>query len=336
MEIGLYTFGDIVANPKSGKAPSPQERMRQMLDMAQLAEGSGLDILGVGEHHSLKFVNSATATTLAAVAAITKRIRLTSATTLLSTADPVRTFQEFATADLVPGGRVELIFGRGAFTDNFPLFGFDTKDYDALFIEKLELFKLLNTNEVVSWKGRFRPELIRQEIAPRPAQSQLPVWIGAGSQGSVARAAALGYPVAIPVLGGTLSNYARLGQLYRHAWQQAGHEGPAKIAVFSHLQVTESSRQMQTDFYPYYSAYLEPLFKGPMPVEQFQHMLSPDGSLIGGSPQQVIDKLMFLKEKMGISRYVGQIDIGGQDFKAVAKSIELFATQVAPVLRQSD
>lgn len=198
MELGLYTFGDLVKDPKTGKTISGKERMHQLMELAKVADEAGLDILGVGEHHGLNFVNSATATTIAAMAAVTKRIRFTSASTLLTTADPVRTFQEFATADLVSEGRVEIIFGRGAFTDNFPLFGFDLKDYDNLFIEKLKLFELLNSNERVSWKGRFRPELIDAEIAPRPAQEKLPVWIGAGSQGSVIRAASLGYPVVIP------------------------------------------------------------------------------------------------------------------------------------------
>src|SRR6478735_6314522 len=257
MELGLYTFGDLVADPKTGKTISSQERMRQMIELAQIADQSGLDILGVGEHHSLKFVNSATATTIAAMAAVTKRIRLTSATTLISTADPVRTFQEFATADLISEGRVELIIGRGAFTEGFPLFGFDTTDYDALFMEKLALFDELNSNERVSWKGKFRPELIDQEIAPRPSQKKLPVWIGAGSLNSVARAAALGYPVVIPVLGSTLDNYAQLAQVYRQSWASSGHDPKdARIAIFSHLHVTKTYEQTSEDFFPYYSAYL--------------------------------------------------------------------------------
>lgn len=335
MELGIYTFGDIVANPKNGKSVSGQERMRQMIEIAKIADDAGLDILGVGEHHSLKFVNSATATTIAAMAAVTKRIRLTSATTLLSTADPVRTFQEFATADLVSNGRVEIIFGRGAFTDNFPLFGFDTKDYDALFIEKLGLFAELNTNERVTWKGQFRPALTDAEIAPRPAQKKLPVWIGAGSSGSVARAASLGYPVAIPVLGGSLNNYAHTAAVYRQVWEQSGHATKdLRLAIFSHLHVSETFQQTREDFYPYYSAYMEPLFKRALPKEHYQQMISPPGTLFAGSPQEVIDKILFLHEVMDVTRYVGQIDIGGQIYSDVAKGIELFATKVAPVIRK--
>ncbi|MGI4871884.1 MAG: LLM class flavin-dependent oxidoreductase [Janthinobacterium lividum] len=334
MELGVYTFGDLVADPKTGRTISAQERMRQLLDLAQLADQTGLDVLGVGEHHGLNFVNSATATTLAAMAAVTKRIRLTSATTLLSTADPVRTFQEFATVDLVSDGRAELIFGRGAFLDNFPLFGFDQQDYDELFVEKLGLFAQLNTQERVSWEGRFRAPLRNAEIAPRPVQPRLPVWIGAGSPGSLARAAALGYPVAMPVLGGSLPGYARLAAFYRQQWAEQQPGRPCQLAVFSHLHLSETARQTQEDFYPYYSAYLEPLFKGPMPKRQYEEMLAPMGSLVGGSPQQVIDKLLLLKS-MGVTRYVGQLDIGGQPFADVAKGLELFMTKVAPALKSA-
>jgi alkanesulfonate monooxygenase SsuD/methylene tetrahydromethanopterin reductase-like flavin-dependent oxidoreductase (luciferase family) len=336
MELGLYTFGDLTANPRTGRPPGPQERMRQMIDMAILADEAGLDIVGVGEHHGVGFVNSATAVTIAAMAQATKQIRLTSAVTLLSTADPVRTFQEFATADLVSEGRVELIFGRGAFTESFPLFGFDLKDYDALFAEKLGLFAEINTKGRVTWSGRFRPALHEAEIAPRPAQGRLPVWIGAGSTASIERAARLGYPLAIPVLGGTFLGYAQLAQHYRHVRLSSGHSvEQSRIAVFSHLHVTATDIETREDFYPNYSAYLRPLFKGGMPRQAYEQMLAPSGSLVGGDVQRVIDKLAMLREMTGASRYVGQIDIGGQSFSDVAKSIELFAAKVAPVLRKA-
>jgi len=335
MELGFYTFGDLVADPHTGRTISGPERMRQLLELARLADEAGLDIIGVGEHHGLNFVNSATAATIAAMAAVTKRIRLTSASTLLGTADPVRTFQEFATADLVSNGRVEIIFGRGAFTDNFPLFGYDLEDYDALFSEKLGLFGELNAKERVTWSGRFRPPLDNAEIAPRPAQKKLPVWIGAGSPESVSRAARLGYPVVLPVLGGSFAGYGRMAALYRHVWQESGRpSSEARIATFSHLLVTETARQAREDFYPYYSAYLKPLFKGPMPPGVFQQMLSREGTLLAGSPQEVIDKILVLHEATGSTRYAGQIDIGGQPFSSIARGIELFAEKVAPVIRR--
>ena len=334
MELGIYTFGDMVAEPQTGRLPTSIERTRQMMDMARLADDAGLDVIGVGEHHGLNFVNSATATLIAGMAAATRRIRLTSASTLLSTADPVRTFQEFAMADLVSEGRVEIIFGRGAFNDNFPLFGFEMKDYDALFAEKLALFERLNTNERVTWSGSFRPALDNAEIAPRPHQPRLPVSIGALSEGSVARAASLGYPLVIPVLGGTIERYGAIAAYYRAAWARSGRRSEdARISLFSHLHVTRTAEETQRAFYPYYSAYLRPMFGGPMPPAVYASMLSPQGSLVGGSVQQVVDKIAMLREATGAVRFVGQIDIGGQPYADVAKGIELLAGEVASQLR---
>ncbi|WP_189434974.1 LLM class flavin-dependent oxidoreductase [Mesorhizobium sp. M1E.F.Ca.ET.041.01.1.1] len=334
MELGIYSFGDLVADPNTGKKPTSVERMRRLMDMARLADDAGLDVIGIGEHHGLDFVNSATATLISGLAAATKRIRFTSASTLLSTADPVRTFQEFSMADLVSGGRVEIIFGRGAFNDNFPLFGFDMKDYDALFAEKLQLFELLNANERVTWSGKFRAPLQVAEIAPRPHQPKLPVSIGALSQGSVGRAAKLGYPLVIPVLGGSMEGYAKIAAYYRAVWAQSGRrQEDAKIALFSHFHVTETARETEHDFYRYYSAYMRRMFRGPIPAATYAHMLSPRGTFVGGSVQQVVDKISMLKEATGAYRYVGQIDVGAPRFETIAKGIELMASKVADQLR---
>ncbi|MEQ9946395.1 LLM class flavin-dependent oxidoreductase [Pectobacterium aroidearum] len=336
MELGIYTFGDLVADPHTGRTVSGQERMWQMLELAKLADQAGLDVIGVGEHHGIAFVNSATATTIAAMGAITHRIRLTSASTLLGTADPVRTYQEFATADLISGGRVELIFGRGAFTESFPLFGYALEDYDALFEEKLELFDLLNTQPRVTWSGQFRPALHGAEIAPRAVQDTLPTWIGAGSGPSITRAARRGYPLALPVLGGSIPQYREGARLYHSQRSEAGlSPGGGKIAVYAHLHVTESSRQAREDFFPYYAAYLEPIFKHRMQPSTFEQMLSPTGTFVGGSPNEVIDKILALHEATGNQRFVGQIDIAGQPFTHIARGLELFATQVAPAVRKA-
>jgi alkanesulfonate monooxygenase SsuD/methylene tetrahydromethanopterin reductase-like flavin-dependent oxidoreductase (luciferase family) len=334
VELGLYTFGDLVPDPHTGLTVSAVERMDQMLAMARRADDLGLDVFGVGEHHQLRYVNSATATTLSALAAVTETIRLTSATTLLSTADPVRTYQEFATADLVSHGRVELIFGRGALTDNFGLFGFDLRDYDALFMEKLGLFEALNSDERVTWSGRSRPPLNNAEIAPRAAQPRLPATIGAGSPQSAMRAGALGYPLALPMLGGTIAGYGATAAAYRSAFRPPEAGDQARVAVFSHLVVDEDP-DFADRFLRYYSAYLEPLFKGPVPRESFNQMLSPEGGLVGGTVQQVVDKILAIREATGCTRYVGQIDIGGQPFDRVMRGIELFATEVAPAVRKA-
>ncbi len=335
MEVGIYSFADLTPDPVSGVPVAAAERMRQLLDYARIADAVGLDIFGVGEHHGAGFANSATATTIAALSAVTRNIRFTSASTLLSTADPVRTYQEFATADLISGGRVEIVFGRGAFTENFPLFGFDLADYDALFVEKLKLFDLLNRNAKVTWSGRFRPPLQYAEIAPRAFQPIIPVSIGALSEESVLRAAKLGYPLAMPLLGGTIPGYARLAELYRDAWIRADHdEADIRIAAFSHLHVAPNSQDARENFYPYYAAYLRPLFRGlPIPRHVFDQFISREGALVAGSVAEVTDKLAMIGAAIDLDRYVGQIDIGGQQAAAVAEGIDRLGQEIAPKLR---
>jgi alkanesulfonate monooxygenase SsuD/methylene tetrahydromethanopterin reductase-like flavin-dependent oxidoreductase (luciferase family) len=335
MELGIYTFGDRVPDSRTGRMISQRERMEQVLALARLAEDLGLDIFAVGEHHTPQFIGSSPATILAAVAAVTRSIRLTSAVTLISTADPVRTFQEFATVDLISGGRAELIFGRGAFIEGFPLFGYNLQDYDALFIEKLDLFRQLNTQSAVSWSGKFRPPLRDAQPAPRPVQVQLPLWVGAVSPESVTRAATLGLPLALPLLGGTIPGYGQLADLYRQSWIESGHN-PSEIGVaaFSHMTVAETSQSAREDYYPYYTGMFSHLSgRGGISRAAFDQMSSTDGVLMLGSPQEVIDRLLRLNERLGLRRYLGQIDLGGQPFAAVAKALELFATKVAPVVR---
>ncbi|WP_313807854.1 LLM class flavin-dependent oxidoreductase [Sphingobium sp.] len=333
MELGFYTFADIFPDPHTGVSATPTQRMQELLELARLCDETGIDILGLGEHHGLEYVNSATATTIAAMAAATTRLRFTSATTLLSTADPVRTFQEFTTADLVSGGRVEIMFGRGGFTNNFSLFGYNLDDYDQLFAEKLDLFAQLNAQERVTWSGSFRSPLRDAEIAPRPS-APLPVWIAAGSPGSVVRAAMLGYPTAVPIIGGTFDRYAPTAELYRRAWRESGHESPPRLAIYSHLYLGETSQQAREDFYPYYNCYMQPFIRREVGRQQFAGMFSPMGPLVAGSPQEVIDRILAIRELTGATRYVGQMDIGGMPFAMVARLVELFAAKVAPVVRK--
>jgi alkanesulfonate monooxygenase SsuD/methylene tetrahydromethanopterin reductase-like flavin-dependent oxidoreductase (luciferase family) len=341
MELGIYTFGDLVPDPVTGKPViTPKQRMDDVLAMAKLADEAGLDVFGLGEHHTPEYTVSATATVLAAAAAVTKRIRLTSASTLLSTADPVRMFEEFATVDLISGGRAEIIAGRGAFIEGFALFGYELKDYDALFAEKLGLLMALNTSERVTWSGKFRPALHDAAVMPRPFQERLPLWIGALSPQSVVRAASLGLPLTLPFLGGSLPGYAQTAALYREAWQAAGYNpNDARVAVFSHMHVAETSQAARSEFLPAYAAYMNQAMlrhRGQgVPRAAIEQMASPQGTLLVGSPEEVVERLLHQHELLGNVRYVGQIDVGGQSFANVARGIELLATRVAPAVRKA-
>src|SRR3954451_2727643 len=245
MEIGIYTFAEL-------NDQDPAGRMRDLLEEVELAEQVGLDVFGIGEHHRPDFVVSAPAVVLAAAAARTRQIRLTSAVTVLSSADPVRVFQEFATLDLISHGRAELMAGRGSFTESFPLFGYDLGDYDELFAEKLELLIALRDNERVTWSGRFRPPLEDQPVFPRPVQQPLPVWVAVGgTPQSVVRAGLLGLPMALAIIGGQPERFAPLADLHRRALAQAGHDpSAAPIAVHAHGYVAATSQQAEQDYYP--------------------------------------------------------------------------------------
>jgi len=336
MEIGIYSFGELIPDPLSGDTATPETRIYQLLELARQADQGGLDVMGVGEHHNSQFAVSSSATLLAAMASVTARIRLTSATTLLATADPVRIFEDFATADLVSHGRTELIFGRGAFTEQFPLFGYRLEDYDALFTEKLQLFAALNRAGPVSWTGQFRPPLRGVEASPRPVQRRLPVWVAAGSPATVTRAATLGYPLVLPLLGGTIAQCTELASLYRSAWVESGRPVErSRIAIASHLFVGESSRQIREEFLPRYAAYLEFYHRRRLEPGELEQIAGPGGALVAGTPDQVTRKLGVLIESTGCDRYLGQLDIGGLPFELVSTSLGRYAALVAPAIRQS-
>lgn len=341
MELGIYSFGDLVPDPRSGAVRvSPQERMGEVLAMAQLADQAGLDLFGLGEHHAPDYTVSATATVLAGIASSTKQIRLTSASTLLSTADPVRTFEEFATVDLISGGRAEIIAGRGAYTDGFALFGYNLNDYDALFAEKIQLLMAINRSEQLTWKGKFRAPLEEAVVLPRPAQARLPIWVGALSPQSVLRAAKLGLPLTMPFLGGSLPIYAQTAALYREAWHEAGHDPrEAKIAVFSHMLLAETSQRAWQEMLPAYASAVDhALYRHHgrrLPRAAVDQMAAPNGTLLVGSPDELVERILHMHEMLGNLRFVGQIDVGGQPFGQVSKSIELFASKVAPAVRKA-
>jgi alkanesulfonate monooxygenase SsuD/methylene tetrahydromethanopterin reductase-like flavin-dependent oxidoreductase (luciferase family) len=326
-ELGLYTFGDLTPDVQTGKTISAQQRLTEILTAAKLADASGLDVFAVGEHHRLDMAVSATAVVLAAMAATTQQIRLASAVTVLSTADPVTVFEDFATVDLISGGRAEIIAGRGIFTESFPLFGCDLADSDDLFAEKLDLLMKLNTEERVTWQGRFRPSLHDAPIPPRPAQSRLE------------RAGALGLPLALANITLLPAKLAPMVELYRHTAMQAGHNASdLKVSLATHMYIRENSQDALNEFYPYYAAYFLTHTPSQYRAQQitradYEGRASKHGAIFVGSPQQIIDKILYERELFGHHRFLAQIDIGGLPFVNVARVIELFVTKVAPVIR---
>ena len=340
MDIGVITLGELLSDPRIGKTISPRQRLEEILSAAQMADEAGLDVFGVGEHHRLDFVASAVPVVLAAIAQRTRRIRLTSAVTVLSTADPVREFESFATLDLLSGGRAEMIAGRGAFIESFPLFGYNLADYDALFPEKIDLLLKLIASEKVTWKGSLRPALTDAEIAPRP-EKPLPLWIGVGgSPQSVAGAATLGLPIMVGIIGGATAQFAPLMEYYRKTGLQKGWPlAQLKTGVTSYVHIEESSQQALDEFYPYHAHYFEQLSRGRGQIirlsrNDFDRGARREGAYFVGSPQQFIDKLLYQREMFGHERFLAQVDLGGMPFAMVARTIELLATVVAPVVRR--
>ncbi|GIF61973.1 luciferase [Asanoa ishikariensis] len=328
MELGIYSFGD------SGTV-STRQRLADLVSQARYADEAGLDVIALGEHHRADFTLSAPELVLAAISSVTERIRLSTAVTVLSTADPVRVYQQFATLDQLSGGRAEIVAGRGAFTESFGLFGYDLREYEVLFDEKLRLLLELAREERVTWRGRTRAPLEDALVTPRALQPTLPVWVGVGgTPQSAVRAGRLGAPMFVAIF--TDPAPARgLVQIYHRAAAAAGHD-PAGLRVASggHMYVGRTSQGARDEFYPYYAEYLAklPQFPGGMPREVYDQWIR--AGLLVGSPQEVIDKIMNHRELLGISRYVGQFDVGGMPAGMVDKSLELFATEVAPVVRK--
>jgi probable LLM family oxidoreductase len=341
-ELGLFTFGDLMPDTADHRAIGAQQRLAEILAAARLADDLGLDVFAVGEHHRLDMAISATPVVLAAIAAVTRRVRLASAVTILSTADPVRVFEDFATVDLISGGRAEVIAGRGIFTESFPLFGYDLADYDELFTEKLDLLLKINARERVTWKGRFRPPLNDTPVPPRPAQRPLPIWVGTGgTPASVERAGALGLPLALANISVPPAKLAPLAPLYREAASRAGHDAnKLKISIATHMHIQRDSQAALDTFYPHYAGYFATHSASQYRAQQitraaFDERAGPHGAIFVGSPQQIIDKILYEHELFGHDRFMAQIDIGGLPYAQVARVIELFAGEVAPVVRRA-
>jgi probable LLM family oxidoreductase len=338
-EIGLFTFGEITGDPLTGRPIDPAVRLREFIDLAVLADQAGLDVFGVGEHHRPDFAISSPPVVLAAIAQTTERIRLTSTVTVLSTADPVKVFEDFATVDLISGGRAEITAGRGAYTESFPLFGFELDDYDELFDEKLDLLLRLNHGERVTWHGTHRAALTDAGVYPRPVQPELPVWIAVGgTPASVVRAGRNGLPLYLAILGQP-ARFAPLADLYRQHGADSGHDPDTlRIGVTSHFYVDTLSQRARDTFYPYYSRYIGNNMPGArgqfLSRDAFDAWAGPTGALFAGSPQEIIDKIMWEHDLLGHDRFLAQIGLGGLPFADTARSIELLATDVLPVVRR--
>jgi probable LLM family oxidoreductase len=337
LELGLFTFGDFSIGSVGRNPSSPAERTRSIIEEAVLADQLGLDVFGVGEHHRADYIVSSPAVLLAAVAARTKRIRLSSAVTVLSSDDPVRVYQDFATLDHISGGRAEIMAGRGSFIESFPLFGYDLDDYDELFVEKLDLLLKVNSHETVTWTtGRFRPPIRKLGVYPRSVQDKLPIWVAVGgSPESVARVGQLGLPLALAIIGGNPDRFVPFAELYREVARKAGHG--TKLSINSHAYIAEDSQRAAEELYPVFTAMFEKVGRErgwpPITRSQFDAARGPQGHLFAGSPQEVIDKIMWEYELFKHDRLLLQFAQGALPHAKVLKSIELFGTKVAPVIR---
>jgi probable LLM family oxidoreductase len=338
MELGIYTFAELTPDVATGQTQSPHQRLRDLVEEIELADQVGLDVFGVGEHHRPDFAVSTPAIVLAAAAERTKNIRLTSAVSVISSDDPVRVFQDFATLDLLSGGRAEIMAGRGSFIESFPLFGYDLEHYDELFAEKLELLLRLRESEHVTWAGRHRAAIDGLGVYPRPLQDEIPIWVAVGGNPpSVVRAGALGLPMALAIIGGEPARFAPLAELHRRAATEAGH-GPLPLSINSHGYVAETSQQARDEAFPPFATMMDKIGRErgwpPMSRVQFDASASLRGANFVGSPQEVIEKILFQHEIFGHGRFLVQFSVGTLPHDRIMRSIELFGTEVAPVVRE--
>jgi probable LLM family oxidoreductase len=333
MELGVATFADLASGV------SPLQRMRELMEEVELADQLGLDVFAIGEHHRPDFLVSSPATVLAAAAVRTERIRLSSAVTVLSSDDPVRVFQQFAHVDLLSGGRAEIMAGRGSFTESFPLFGYDLDDYDELFAEKLDLLLKIRDGQRVTWSGRHRGALTDAGVWPRPVQAVLPIWVAVGgSPASVVRAGTLGLPLTIAIIGGAYERFVPLVNLYREAFAAAGHDpAQARIAINTHGFIGRTSAEADRAFAGAYLTMMNRIGRErgwpPSGRHEYEALRSSGGALAVGSPDQVAEKILAEHAVFGHQRYIAQMSVGAVAHADVLRSMEYFATEVAPVVR---
>lgn len=341
MELGISMFGDLRVDPITNKFQPAQQRLGEIIEEIKLMDELGLDYFGIGEHHRPDFAVSSPEILLAAAAVVTKNIKLGSAVSVLSSADPVKLYQNFAMVDLLSNGRAELMAGRGSFIESFPLFGNNLNDYNELFTEKLDLLLKINKEESITWKGKFRPELVNQQVLPRAVDNNLPIWIAVGgTPESVIRAGKLGLPLMIAIIGGSPSQFKPLFNLYREEYQKAGHDmAKFQVGIHAHAFFGEDSDEVAANYYPLYAAQMDRIGKSrgwsPYTKYQFDYGRQKEGALFVGDAEAAIDKILYVQEMFGLTRFAAHMDIGAPAHKDMMKSIEIFGTKIAPKVREA-
>lgn len=340
MELGIGMFGDLTFDFEQGKFQPAGQKFQELVEQVKLADELGIDVFSIGEHHRKDYAVSSPEILLAALSTVTKNIKLGSGVTVLSSTDPVKVYQDFATVDLLSGQRAEIIAGRGSFIESFPLFGYDLKDYNGLFEEKLELLLELNKNEIISWEGKYRAPIVDQTVYPRP-EREIPVWVAVGgTPESVVRAARLGLPIIFAIIGGMPRQFKPLIDFYKQQYVQFGHDPETmQVGVHSHAFVADSKEELNENYFPYYKSQMDRIGRdrgwAPYTKMQFEGGMSPEGALFMGDAHQVTEKMIATIEMFGLTRFVAHMDVGGPSHKEMMKAIELYGSKVLPEVRKA-
>lgn len=341
MELGISMFGDLRLDPVSGKYQSAGQRLGEIIEEIKLMDEVGLDYFGMGEHHRPDYAVPTPEIVLAAASTVTKNIKLGSAVSVISSSDPVKLYQNFAMVDLLSKGRAELMAGRGSFIESFPLFGYDLQNYEGLFSEKLDLLLEINKHQHITWEGQYRASLKDQEIVPRAVNNHLPIWIAVGgTPESVMRAGRLGLPLMIAIIGGSPKQFIPLFDLYRDTYSRYGHDlDKLQVGIHSHAFFGENDKEVSDQYYPLYAAQMDRIGKSrgwrPYQRMQFDYGKTKNGALFIGEAEEMVDKILYVQEMFGLTRFAAHMDVGSPSHKDMMKSIEIFGTKIAPKVKEA-